>query len=56
MANQTEQPERATCVVGGCTKPDCDGLHHTGAAGQQWTESEATYRAALRKRETNPWY
>lgn len=53
---ENTEPTGTTCVVGGCTDPKCDGLHHTGEAGQRWSESEATYRSALRRRERDPWY
>jgi hypothetical protein len=53
---ENTEPTGTTCVVGGCTDPNCDGLHHTGEAGQRWSESEATYRAALEKRKRDPWY
>lgn len=57
MSNRegTEAPA-STCKVGGCTDPQCNGVHHTGEAGQRWSESETTYRQALEIRKRNPWY
>jgi hypothetical protein len=56
MDNTVTRKPGTTCVLSGCVDPKCDGLHHTGTAGQRWTESEATYRAALEIRKRNPWY
>lgn len=57
MSNRegTETPT-TTCKVGGCVDPQCNGVHHTGEAGQRWSESETTYRQALEIRKRNPWY
>lgn len=57
MSNR-EGTETSTtsCVVGGCTDPNCNGVNHTGEAGQRWSESETTYRQALEIRKRNPWY